>query len=68
MNVGEGERTTTCAFCGSKQVLAQDASEQPIRPESLLPFQITKDDANKRFGAWLGGLWFRPNDLKRMAR
>jgi predicted Zn-ribbon and HTH transcriptional regulator len=36
---GEGERTTTCAFCGSKQVLAAEAiKEPPIRPESLLPF------------------------------
>ena len=33
----------------------------------LLPFRVPKDEANKRFGAWLGGLWFRPGDLKKIA-
>ena len=68
VNVGQGERTTACAFCGSKQVLAAQTNESAIRPESLLPFAITKEDANKRFAEWLSGLWFRPSDLKRMAK
>ena len=68
VNVGQGERTTACAFCGSKQVLSQQTNEQAIRPESLLPFRIAKDDANKRFGDWLSSLWFRPNDLKKIAK
>ena len=67
VNVGQGERTTECAFCGSKQVLAQGTNESAIRPESLLAFRIPKEDANKRFAAWLSGLWFRPSDLKKMA-
>ena len=68
VNVGEGERTTSCAFCGSKQVLSQQTNDQPIRPESMVPFAIPKDDANKRFAAWLSALWFRPSDLKRIAK
>jgi DNA-directed RNA polymerase subunit RPC12/RpoP len=68
VHVGEGERTTTCAFCGSQQVLAQQSGEQPIRPESLLPFKIAKEEANKRFADWLGGLWFRPSDLRKLAK
>ena len=67
VNVGQGERTTECAFCGSKQVLGQQTNETAIRPESLVPFKIAKDEANKRFGAWLSGLWFRPSNLKKMA-
>jgi DNA-directed RNA polymerase subunit RPC12/RpoP len=68
VNVGQGERTTECAFCGSKQVLSQATNEQAIRPESLLPFRIPKDEANKRFGTWIGALWFRPSDLKKLAK
>jgi len=67
VNVGEGERTTKCAFCGSAQVLAQATDANSIRPESLLPFGITKQVANERFGTWLKTLWFRPNDLTKMA-
>ena len=67
VNVGEGERTAACAFCGSKQVLQIQTDQNAIRPESLIAFQIDKPTANKRFGDWLKGLWFRPNDLKKMA-
>jgi DNA-directed RNA polymerase subunit RPC12/RpoP len=68
VNVTPGEQTARCAFCGSQQVLAQEAPGTAIRPESLVPFKVDKAGANQRFEEWLGGLWFRPNDLKRMAR
>ena len=31
------------------------------------PFKVTKDDATRRFRAWLAGLWFAPNEVKRFA-
>jgi DNA-directed RNA polymerase subunit RPC12/RpoP len=68
VNVGPNEQTTKCTFCGSQQVLAREASGQVIRPESMVPFQMDKVTANQRFGTWLAGLWFRPNDLKHMAK
>lgn len=68
VNVAQGEQTAKCAFCGSNQVLAQEAAGNLIRPESLVPFKMDKAAANQRFEQWLGGLWFRPNDLKKMAK
>jgi DNA-directed RNA polymerase subunit RPC12/RpoP len=68
VNVGQGERTTKCAFCGSGTVLQVQTNEAAIRPESLVPFAIAREAANKRFGEWLAGLWWRPNDLKKMAQ
>jgi|ERR1700722_16295139 DNA-directed RNA polymerase subunit RPC12/RpoP len=68
VNVGQGERTTKCAFCGSQTVLQVQTNETAIRPESLVPFAIAREAANKRFGDWLATLWFRPSDLKRMAQ
>jgi DNA-directed RNA polymerase subunit RPC12/RpoP len=68
VNVSEGERTTKCAFCGSHQVLQVETDANAIRPESLVAFQIDKKIANDRFAAWIGDLWFRPNDLKKMAK
>jgi hypothetical protein len=49
-------------------VLEQSENSNALRPESLLPFQIDKPRANQAFARWLGKLWFRPSDLKRMAR
>ena len=68
VNVAPGEQTAKCAFCGSQQVLAQEAPGTAIRPESLVPFKVDKAAANQKFEAWLGELWFRPNDLKKMAK
>src|SRR5580704_2845564 len=68
VNVGEGERTAACAFCGSKQVLSQETNQGAIRPESLVPFKVTKQDANARFGTWIGKLWSPPKDHKKMAQ
>jgi DNA-directed RNA polymerase subunit RPC12/RpoP len=68
VNIGEGERTTSCAFCGSHQVLQAHTNDQAIRPESLVPFKVNKESANDLFGKWLAGLWFRPNDLTKIAK
>jgi len=68
VNVSPGEQTAKCAFCGSHQVLPREASGQEIRPESLVPFRVDKASANGTFEKWLGELWFRPSDLKRMAK
>jgi DNA-directed RNA polymerase subunit RPC12/RpoP len=68
VNVAPGEQTARCAFCGSQQVLAQEAPGTAIRPESLVPFKLDKAAANTKFEGWLGKLWFRPSDLKKMAK
>jgi hypothetical protein len=57
-------QATKCEFCGSPQVLAQEARDDHYLPESLVPFAIARDAAVSSFKSWLGKLWFRPNDLK----
>ena len=68
VSVTPGEQTAKCAFCGSHKVMAQEAAGTAIRPESMVPFKVDKNAANKAFEDWLGSLWFRPNDLKKMAK
>ncbi|MCC6553904.1 MAG: zinc ribbon domain-containing protein [Polyangiaceae bacterium] len=68
VTVNPGEQTAACAFCASHQILAREAAAGAIRPESMVPFTVDKTTANRTFEQWLGGLWFRPNDLKKMAR
>lgn len=61
-----GVVATRCAFCGSHEIAARDADA--AAPESVLPFAVPLAQAEERFRRWLRGLWFRPNDLKRLAR
>ena len=65
----QGERTTACAFCGSKQVLAQETTRRAIRPGE--PASRSRSPRTTRTSASAPGsatLWFRPNDLKKMAK
>ena len=61
-------QTVSCPFCRSERVLPREAAGNQIRPESVVPFRVDKAAANNAFGEWIGGLWFRPNDLKKMAK
>ena len=46
VHFGEKGTATHCAFCGSPQVLERQASRQVIKPESLIPFRVSKADAD----------------------
>ncbi len=59
--------SSACPFCGT-QVVTQAKVERRIRPKALLPFKITRDAAVERWRKWLEGLWFAPNNLKRVVR
>lgn len=56
-----------CAFCGSPIVQTKQSSRQ-IKPQALLPFQITQKEAQEAFRKWLKGLWFAPNKAKEYGR
>ena len=52
-----------CAFCGSAQVASID--ELPgIRPDSVIPFQVTESGAVTRFKQWMRGRWLAPGAFR----
>ncbi|MTI47042.1 hypothetical protein [Sporosalibacterium faouarense] len=52
-----------CAFCGSSHIIKQD--EIPgIKPESLIPFKITRKEAKGLFSKWLKGKFYAPKKAK----
>lgn len=62
----ENVTSARCPFCGTPQV-AEKASTKQIRPTAILPFGIDKDASRGAYTKWLGGLWWAPNDLAKMA-
>lgn len=58
---------SACPFCGSK-IVAQNKSIKTIKPESILPFKVTKDQARNLFQKWLSKRWFMPNSVKKFAQ
>jgi len=54
-----------CSYCGSPNVLPQEADRNALRPESLVPLELGRDEVEKRFRRWIKRLWFRPNALRK---
>jgi len=53
-----------CSFCGSAKITG--AEDLPgIKPDSVIPFQITPEAANQRFRKWIKGKFFAPRSFKR---
>ena len=57
--------SSSCPYCASPLVVANAHSEQLIKPKSLLPFKLNKEEAVAAFKKWINGLWFAPNKLKK---
>lgn len=65
VSFAEATTSTACLFCGSPNLLDQEANRNALRPESLIPLDVGRERVRTEFQRWLGGLWFRPNALKR---
>lgn len=65
--LGENVTADKCEFCGSR-IVAQAKSIKAIKPRSLLPFKVTRQQATESFRSWIKGLWFAPNALKKLAK
>src|SRR5512139_3045406 len=49
-----------CDFCGSAQIVPYEQVKAPIRPESLLPFQIAEARVREEMRHWYRTRWFAP--------
>ena len=58
---------TACIFCGTP-ITSQSYAQRSIKPKSLVPFKVTKLQAQDKWRAWLKGLWMAPTALKKYAQ
>jgi len=58
---------TDCPYCGFHLNITLHTSKR-LKPKALLPFKITRDEAQSKFFEWLSSLWFAPSRLKHFAR
>lgn len=55
-----------CPFCGTP-IVTKTENIRSITPKSVVPFNITMQQAKARYSQWLQGLWFAPSKLKQFA-
>ncbi len=56
-----------CDFCGSSSLIPYEQIHAPIRPESLLEFQIPESRARDDVRRWYGSRFWAPRKLKKRA-
>ena len=56
-----------CPFCATPVVL-DTGTTRHIKPQALIPFVLTEEQARKAMTSWMGSLWFAPNTLLEYAR
>ncbi len=54
-----------CPFCGT-DLVGVASSAVAIKPQALLPFEVTRAAAERSFVQWLRRLWFAPSSLQRI--
>lgn len=55
----------SCDFCGAPELLDYEEIDAPVRPESILPAVVSREQAYRSLKDFLASRWFAPNDLKR---
>lgn len=56
-----------CPFCASPVVIGT-GTERHIKPQAVIPFALTEDQARAALTRWLGRLWFAPSGVREYAR
>ena len=58
---------STCPFCATP-VVTDTGATRLIKPQGVLPFVLTEDQAKAALEDWMGRLWFAPSGLVAYAR
>ena len=67
IEVTTGSHASTCPFCATA-VVTDTGTTRLLKPQGVLPFVITEDQAKAALESWLGNLWFAPSGLTAYAR
>ncbi|MBY0503579.1 MAG: hypothetical protein K2X03_06710 [Bryobacteraceae bacterium] len=57
-----------CPFCAARIVAQPKAASPLVSPSALLPFRTPVEGARGLVQSWIGGLWFAPSALQKMAQ
>lgn len=60
--------TVTCPFCGSQYVNETKTAKPVIRPETMIPFSVAKEEAARRYAEYVRRRFFAPRAFKKSAK
>lgn len=57
--------SSNCPYCATPLIIDDTKDESILKPKSLLPFKLNKDEAKNEFKKWISKLWFTPTKLNK---
>ena len=55
----------SCPFCGSVNIVENDAGDKTIAPNAVIPFKISKEEALKSLNSWFRKALFAPESFRK---
>lgn len=62
-----GREAARCLFCGSVALHADEGHEAIVRPDMMLPFEISREVADQHYRRWARSSWWYPKPLRQLA-
>ena len=59
------DMTITCPFCGNHYVSEPHPSLPILRPETLVPHKLSREEADRRFATWVKRRYFAPRAFRK---
>lgn len=67
VDLDDDHHASACPFCATP-VVTDTGRTRRIKPQGVLPFVLTEEQARRAMTDWLGRLWFAPSGLTAYAR
>ncbi|MEM9453073.1 MAG: hypothetical protein AAGF11_02760 [Myxococcota bacterium] len=61
-----GREAARCLFCGSVALHADEGHEAILRPDVMLPFEISRKIADQHYRRWARSSWWYPKPLRQL--
>jgi Zn finger protein HypA/HybF involved in hydrogenase expression len=61
--VEPNDETQYCSFCGSQHILKREDNDMGMKPQGILPYQLTNDGAKEQLKKWIKRRYLAPRDL-----
>lgn len=58
------DETGYCNYCGSQHIVERDDDNMGMKPQGMIPYDITLVQAKAKMEKWVKKRWLAPNDLK----
>ncbi len=62
------DETAYCVFCGSQHMVVHGSSDAGLKPQGIVPYEVTYKSARNRMDQWVKKRWLAPRDLKERFR